>query len=249
MRDETEIGGPDGRFPATRWSAIQRVRSGDSNERDQAYEALLAAYWKPIYKYLRLRWRRSNEDAKDLTQEFFLRLVDKGVLDGFEPDKARLRTYLRVCADRLVQNQDRAAKRLKRGGDARTISLDFDSAESELARSLPDESESMDQFFEREWLRSLLTLSVEALEADCAARDRSIDFNLFELYDLCDDPETRPTYAELADRFEIESTTVTNRLAAVRRRFRVLALEKLGEVTGSEEEYRREAETLFGKEL
>ena len=246
MRDETAIGEGDGRFPATRWSAVQRAQSADPGERRQAEEMLLAAYWKPIYKYLRLRWRRSNEDAKDLTQEFFYRLVEKSILDGYDPGKARLRTYLRVCLDRLVQNKDRGKRRIKRGGHIQKVSLDFDAAESELARSLPAETESMETYFEREWLRSLMALVVDALESDCEERGRPIDFALFERYDLCDDDAERPTYAEMAKSLDIDTVTVTNRLAAVRRRFRALALEKLAEVTGSEEEFRREARALFG---
>ncbi|MEJ2085348.1 MAG: sigma-70 family RNA polymerase sigma factor [Acidobacteriota bacterium] len=246
MRDETAIGEGDGRFPATRWSAVQRARSSDPGERREAEEMLLAAYWKPIYKYLRLRWRRSNEDAKDLTQEFFYRLVERSILDGYDPEKARLRTYLRVCLDRLVQNEDRGRKRIKRGGDIQRVSLDFEAAEGELARSLPAETESMESYFEREWLRSLMALVVDALESDCEKRGRPVDFALFERYDLCEDSAERPTYAELAKSLDIDSVTVTNRLAAVRRRFRALALEKLAEVTGSEEEFRREARALFG---
>lgn len=246
MRDETAIGDGDGRFPATRWSAVRRARSADPSERREAEEMLLAAYWKPIYKYLRLRWRRSNEDAKDLTQEFFYRLLEQSILDGYDPEKARLRTYLRVCLDRLVQNEDRSLRRIKRGGDIQRVSLDFDAVESELARSLPAKTESMETYFEREWLRSFMALVVDVLEKDCGVRGRPTDFALFERYDLCEDPAERPTYAEMAKSLGIDTVTVTNRLAAVRRRFRVLALEKLAEVTGSEEEYRREARALFG---
>ncbi len=246
MRDETEMGGPNGRFPATQWSAIERARSCDPLERERAYELLLAAYWKPIYKYLRIRWRRSNEDAKDLTQEFFCRLVEKSYLEGFDPEKARLRTYLRRCLDHLVQNQDRDAGRLKRGGDVQTVSLDFDLAERELGRAMPADSESMDDYFEREWVRALFSLAVEALEEDCRDRDREVDFSLFERYDLSENTESRPTYAELAEDLGLEITTVTNRLASVRRRFRSLVLVKLRELSGSEEEYRREAYALLG---
>lgn len=246
MRDETAMGGADGRFPATRWSAVERARSANEGERREAYELLLAAYWKPIYKYLRLRWRRSNEDAKDLTQEFFFRLLDSDTLDSYDPAKARLRTYLRVCLDRLVQNEDRNRRRLKRGGDMKPVPLDFAGAESELARARPAAGESMEEVFEREWMRSLVALAVEALAADCAARGRDLDFTLFECYDLCDDETDRPTYADLASEHDIDAITVTNRLAAARRRFRALVLEKLAEVTGSDEEYRREARSLFG---
>jgi len=68
---DTSMGGNQSRFPETRRSAVIDFNSGDPALRDCAAEALIAAYWKPVYKYIRVRWRRSNEDAKDLTQGFF----------------------------------------------------------------------------------------------------------------------------------------------------------------------------------
>src|SRR5205807_2968560 len=78
MSDDTQVGGPSGRFPPTRWSAIVAARGDDPAERTRAFETIVAAYWKPVYKYIRARWGKTNEDAKDLTQEFFARVMEKG---------------------------------------------------------------------------------------------------------------------------------------------------------------------------
>ena len=94
------------------------ARSADSAERTRAFDAIVTAYWKPVYKYIRVRWNKSNEDAKDLTQECFARVIEKGFLDSFDPTKARLRTFLRVCVDGHLSNQEKYARRLKRGGGA-----------------------------------------------------------------------------------------------------------------------------------
>ncbi len=67
MSEDTKIGGPGGRFPSTRWSAVVAARSADTLERRRGLDAIVAAYWKPVYKYIRIRWGKSNEDAKDLT--------------------------------------------------------------------------------------------------------------------------------------------------------------------------------------
>jgi RNA polymerase sigma factor (sigma-70 family) len=252
MRDETQIGGGDGRFPKTRWSLVLAARSADPAEQQRALDRLVAVYWKPVYKLLRLRWRRSNEDAKDLTQEFFARLIEKRTLEGFDPAKARLRTYLRTCLDRLVQNHDRGEARLKRGGGEPLLSLDFDAAEGELGRATEPAGRSTEELFEREWVRSLFGLAVEALEAECAERGKEVHFRLFERYDLGDEPtqESRagPTYADLAREFDLPVTTVTNHLAWARREFRRLTLEKLRETTASDEEFRGEARALLGWE-
>jgi RNA polymerase sigma factor (sigma-70 family) len=251
MADDTAIGGPVRSFPATRWSAIDRARSEDPVERARALESLMAAYWKPVYKYIRARWGRSNEDAKDLTQEFFARLIEKDFLDSYDPTRARLRTFLRTCVDGVVANHDRAARRLKRGGDAPHLSLDFETAESELARAglpAPGSAENMEELFEKEWVRSLFSLAVEGLREECVARGKTVQFRLFELYDLDDDGAARRSYAELAREFVLSTSDVTNYLSYARREFRRIALEKLREMTASEEEFRREARALFGVE-
>lgn len=73
---EDTIGGGDGRFPETRRSAVIAARSDDVAERRRALDLLIRAYWKPVYKYIRIRWNKSSDEAQDLTQEFFARLIE-----------------------------------------------------------------------------------------------------------------------------------------------------------------------------
>jgi RNA polymerase sigma factor (sigma-70 family) len=251
MTQDTSIGGPGARFPATRWSAVRAASSSDAAERKRALETIVAAYWKPLYKYIRIRWGKSNEDAKDLTQAFFASLIEKKSLCDFDPSKARLRTFLRVCVDHFVANEVKAAKRLKRGGGAEHISLDFAAAESELAHAQVSLGASVsparaDEFLELEHLRSLFGLAVEELRRFCENKDKKMHFRLFELYDLEDTKARRPSYAGLAAQFGIAVTDVTNHLAYARRVFRRIAMAKLREMTASEDEYRREARALLG---
>ena len=111
---------------------IVAARSPEPEQRRRALDLLIAAYWKPVYKYIRLRWGKDIEEAKDLTQIFFFRLLEKDFLASYEPRRARLRTFLRMCVDRLIANEDKAARRLKRGGEIEFQPLDFESAEGEL---------------------------------------------------------------------------------------------------------------------
>lgn len=250
------MSGAGGKFPATRWSAVVAARSTDSAERKRALETIIAAYWKPIYKYIRIRWGKTNEDAQDLTQQFFLRVIEKDDLADFDPQKARLRTFLRVCADHFVANEAKAAMRQKRGGGAQHVSLDFESAEAELARAKPQlaggkSPEDLDEFFEKEFIRSLFVISVEGLRQYCESGGKKSHFRLFEIYVVTDleEGEKRPSYASLASRFGIAETDVTNYLAYAKREFRRILLEKLREMTVSEEEFRREARALLGVEV
>src|SRR6202049_3057706 len=84
MRDDGNLPG-QGQFPATRWSLIVAARSAVPEERQRALEILIAAYWKPVYKYIRLRWDKDNEQAQDLTQDFFLRVLEQEFLVRYDP--------------------------------------------------------------------------------------------------------------------------------------------------------------------
>ena len=248
MNDEDFQPGGD-RFPPTRRSVIEAVGSIDAEERERALETLCAAYWRPIYKYVRLRWNRPAEEAQDLTQGFFVEALERELLKKFDPKKARLRTYLRVCADSFVSNEDKASRRQKRGGSVAHVALDFAAAEEELGGPVMDPAaipspESLEESFEKEWLRSLFSLAVEELRELCNARQRERTFRLFEAYDL--EGHDKISYQQLAKDYSIAATDVTNALAWARREFRRIALERLRELCGGEEEFHREARATFG---
>jgi RNA polymerase sigma factor (sigma-70 family) len=237
------------RFPPTRRSVLEAVRSIDIEEQEHALEVLCAAYWRPVYKYIRLRWKRPAEEAQDLTQGFFLELLERELLEKFDPNKSRLRTYLRLCVDSLVMNEDKALRRQKRGGTTLHVALDFSAAEEELGATVMDPSaiaspESLEQFFEKEWVRSLFALAVEDLRQLCLERERERTFHLFEAYDL--EGNEKISYDQLSKEYGIPVTDVTNALAWARREFRKIALERLRELCGSEEEFQREARAAFG---
>src|SRR5229473_4834961 len=237
------------RFPPTRRSVIEAVRSIDVEERERALQGLCAAYWKPVYKYVRWRWNRPADVAQDLTQGFFMGLLERELLEKFDAKKSRLRTYLRVCVDSFVSNEDKAGRRQKRGGNELHVALDFAAAEEELGATVMDPAlipspESLEEFFEKEWVRSLFALAVEDLRELCVARERERTFRLFESYDL--DGNEKLSYEQLSKEFGIPVTDVTNVLAWARREFRRIALERLRELCATEEEFQREARAVFG---
>src|SRR5262245_58233316 len=124
MIDDTRIGGPSAKFPATRRSAIVASYSPEPAERRHAFERIVEAYWKPVYKFIRLRWSQSAEDAKDLTQAFFTRAMEKEFFREYRADKGSFRTFVRVCVTRFVINESKYAHRLKRGGDSADLPLE-----------------------------------------------------------------------------------------------------------------------------
>jgi RNA polymerase sigma factor (sigma-70 family) len=239
----------DGNFPQTRWSVIAAARSDDSMERSRALDVLFVAYWKPVYKYIRLKFSKPPEEAQDLTQGFFLELFERELLTRFDSEKSRLRTYLRLCVDSFVLNEIKHAGRQKRGGDIEHLALDFPAAEGELTAQTIDPAsivspEQFEEFFEKEWIRNLFSATVEDLREFCNARQKESAFSLFEAYDLSGEEDL--SYAQLAEARSISVSDVTNQLAWARREFRRLAQQRLRAICATDEEFTREGKALFG---
>ena len=257
MDEDTEIGGHAHRFPVTKYSAIIAARSDDQEVRQRAFTTIVESYWKPAYKYLRIKWQASNEDAKDLTQGFFATAIEKRYLDSYDSAKASFQTFLRTCLDRFVANQRKSERRLKRGGGADHFSLDFGEAENELFLQTRVSEITAEEYFHQEWVRSFIVLAIEALRRHYVEKGSSVYFQLFELYDLREDEKRanddsatpRVSYASLAREFGLTTAEVTNYLAAARREFRKIVLANLHEVTATEEEFRAEARSLLGVEI
>lgn len=228
-------------FPTTRRSVVIALASADASERTRAFDTLVACYWKPLYKVARVAWRRTREDAEDLTQSFFARAFEKESLATYDAGKASFRTFLRLLFERHGNNEWRSGQAVKRGGGE--IHLDFESAESEVAGELTH-TVTPEEYFQREWVRSVFSVAVDRLRARCESDGKQVQFAIFERYDL--DEDRSVSYRELATRFGIPETQVTNYLAAMRRRFREIVLDALREVTATDQEFRAEARALLG---
>ncbi|MEO8504525.1 MAG: hypothetical protein ABI609_11555 [Acidobacteriota bacterium] len=232
-------------FPATRWSVVRAAGDPDAAVRARAMDKLIAAYWRPVYKHLRWKWRLSAPDAEDTTQDFFARALERDTFARYDPAQARFRTFVRLCVDRFVANQLQAAGRQKRGGGTPMLALDFAGAESEIAIQPVSAEPDAEAVFRREWTRSLFMLAVDDLRGLCEERGKRSHFALFERYDL-ERTEDGPDYAQLAAEFDLPVTQITNYLAWARRELRRLVLARLLELTATTSEYRSEARDLLG---
>jgi RNA polymerase sigma factor (sigma-70 family) len=230
MDKDTAIGGPQGRFPSTQASLLEAAAAGLPSE---ALDRVIALYWKPVYRYIRLKFGKNNEDAKDLTQGFFTAGLERGFFARFDPSKASFRTYLRMAVERFAASQHAAANRQKRGGN-----IEFEPVEEQAITA-----ESPEQMFEREWQRQLFSLALDDLRAHCEQCGKQLQFGIFEAYDLA--AGERPSYAALAARHGIAETAVTNYLAWARRMLRAFVTARLRGVTSGEEELRREMRLVW----
>jgi RNA polymerase sigma factor (sigma-70 family) len=230
MDDDTAMGGPQGRFPSTQASLLEAAAAGLPRE---ALDRVMALYWKPVYRYIRLRFRKNNEDAKDLTQGFFAAALQRDLFARFDPSKASFRTYLRMAVDRFAASLHAAENRQKRGGE-----VEFEPIEDQAAATEPPE-----QVFEREWQHQLFSLALDDLCAHCEICGKQTQFQVFAAYDLA--VGERPSYAALAARYDLAETTVTNYLAWARRTLRALVNERLRGVTSGEQELRKEMRAIW----
>lgn len=230
MDADTAIGGPHDRFPSTQASLLDAAAAGLPGE---ALERIIALYWKPVYRFIRLKFRKNNEDAKDLTQSFFAAALQRDFIGRFDPAKASFRTYLRMAVERFAANQHAAANRQKRGGG-----VEFEPVEEQAATT-----ESPEQVFEREWQRQLFALALDELRAHCRECGKQLQLRIFETYDLADGE--RPSYAELAVRHGIPETSVTNHLAWARRILRTFVTERIRGTTSGPRELHEEMRRVW----
>ena len=165
-------------FPPTRWSVVLAANRQASPESAAALEAICRSYWFPLYAYVR-RCGQSPEDAQDLTQEFFCRLLEKRWLDSADPAKGKLRTFLVVVLKRFMSHEWRRASAARRGGGQTPVQFDTAFAESRYATDA--QSLAPDEAFDRQWALTLLDLTVNRLQAEFAAAGKAGDFEAFKI--------------------------------------------------------------------
>ena len=236
-----------GAFPATRQSLVRDLGSADPQARAAAYDGLARSYWRPVYVYIRFRRRRRREDAQDLTQAFFARAFEREYLAAYDPSKARFRTFVRVCLDRFLANEDKAAFRLKHGAGIVVTPAEVSALDDDLAAHVPSDEPDPERWFYREWIRALFAGALERLRRRCEETGHQKAYTLFRRYDV--DGEEGVTYAALAADAGLRVTDVTNELAWARRAFREIVLETLRGICASDDEFRAEARDLLGVDV
>jgi len=211
---DTSLGGEHRKFPDTTLGLISRIRKIEPGEQEEAWDELCRRYWKPVYSYVRIAWAKSNEDAKDLTQAFFLWLLEGEALQRYLPDRGAFHRYLKTVLRRFVGGEQKALKRLKRGGGVKVLRLEDDS--EPLEEILPDpKATDPEQAFDRAWALSVVQRAIQSIRDEFRQTGREKYFRVYEEYELAP-KDDRPTYAGIAARIEIKETDVANYLYATR---------------------------------
>jgi RNA polymerase sigma-70 factor (ECF subfamily) len=227
------------RFAQTRWSMVVAAAGGDSTKARRALEHLCETYWYPLYAFVR-REGHGADDAQDLTQEFFARLLEKNWLDAVDREKGKFRSFLLAAMRHFLANEWDRANRLKRGGGQAVLSLDAESAEARYALE-PADRMTADRIFERRWALTLLEQVLERLrkEFDAAGRGR-----LFEELKAALTGE-KVAYADIAARLNLNEGAVRVAVHRLRLRYRDLIRAEIAETVAGEDELDAEVQHLF----
>jgi RNA polymerase sigma-70 factor (ECF subfamily) len=227
-------------FQTTRWSMVLRA-GGRDREAAEALAALCDRYWYPLYAYVRRRVANVDE-AQDLTQGFFARLLEKNALAAACPDRGRFRGFLLGSIKNFLANARDQAQAQKRGGDRRCLSIDFASGESRLHFE-PADDLTPDRVFDRQWALTLLACVMERLQAEYATLGKAAQFERLK-ETLTGDRERLP-YAELGAELGISEEAARQAAARLRKRYRALLRQEVAQTVDEPADVDDEIRRLF----
>jgi len=207
-----------GSFPSTHWSVVLSAGHSSVPGAQAALEKLCGTYWFPLYAFAR-RQGNSPEDAQDLTQDFFFRLLEKNYLAKADPDRGKFRTFLLGSLKNFLVNEWKRAGRLKRGGGLEFLSIDTSAAEDRYAAEAPDEF-NPDAEYETRWAVTLIEQVLTALRQEFIAADKARLFD--ELKGFIWGDKSTASYAEIAGHLNLSEGTVKVAVHRLRQRFREL---------------------------
>ena len=244
MPDDTPPRETKGDFPSTHWSQLRQAADRDATQYAAAIDFLLQRYWKPVYSYLR-RKGQSEEDSKDLTQEFFTNWLTKDLFARADRLRGRFRSLLLSSLDHFVANQRRAERAQRRRPQGGVASLDALIGD-EHAGFDPADLHTPEEAFERVWASDLLHRVLRHFEDECRINSKMQLFELFRLRIIGPAlySAAAPPLAEVAQRMGLTEEQAKNRIVTTRRAFQRLLNEEIG-FYASKEELAEEVSDLF----
>ena len=209
-------------FATTHWSVVLDAQ-GSTPTAQKALEILCRTYWRPLYGFVR-RQGLTREEAQDLVQEFFARLLEHRNLDAVRREKGRLRSYLLVSLKRFLASERHRASGVKRYECGPHIPLE-ELLESEVADFELAETLSADRLYERRWALAVLEQVLARLEAEYRAAGNASLFD--QLKEFLVGERGRPTQAEIAAELGMTENAVKQAFHRFRQRYRVLLREEI----------------------
>ncbi len=230
-----------GGFPTTRWSRVVAAGAGVRIESEPALAELCSAYWYPLYAFVR---RKGNdpERALDLTQGYFARLLERGIVAAADPARGRFRTFLLTdCGHYLAHEHERAGA-ARRGGGHAVLAIDARAAEGRYGRE-PAHGQTPERLFERDWALALLESVLAALRLGYERSGRGAMFEV--LKGVLEAGSGRTPHAELAAQLGVSPAAAQVAASRLRRRYREAIRTAIRATVGDEAEVEAELAALF----
>jgi RNA polymerase sigma factor (sigma-70 family) len=227
-------------FPTTRWSLV--VAAGDP-QRKEAHSALVSLcehYWYPLYAYLRRHGYPSHE-AQDLTQDFFVRVLEGRYLDRADPEKGRFRSFILTSLKFFVADEADRRRAGKRGGGM-VVPFEFSSGE-ELYQREPAHDETPERIFERRWVLTLIDRVLEKLRQEYVHHGRQEHFERLKLFLLA---QSDAPYAELAQEMNTSEGALKVAIHRLRKRYRELFRQEIADTVADPADVESELRFLAG---
>jgi RNA polymerase sigma-70 factor (ECF subfamily) len=229
-------------FHSTRWTLVLRSR-GDAPEARTALGELCEVYWAPVFRFLRSEGR-SEDDSRELAQEFFARLLTRGGFDGADPAKGRFRSYLLGALKHFLAERRRHEGREKRGGGAVVESLDATTHDTAPGLQIADTSASMsDRHFDREWAFAIMDRSLKAVQADFEKAGKSTHFEALKPWLVGDTDQL--SQADAATQLGVTTGAVKVMIHRLRKTFRAAVEAEIAQTVPATEDIDEELRYLI----
>ena len=214
--DETSVGIGAGQFRTTCWSAVLLSAQSRAPGSTVARDELCRLYWYPLYAFVRRRGH-SAEDAKDLTQGFFLSLFDRKALDQVTPIKGKFRSFLLASLKNYLSVEFYRENTVKRGGNIQFVSLDFESGDERYSNE-PVDALTPENVFDARWAMTLLNLAMDQLRAEYDSRGKLATFETLKPFLNFGNSEGLPPYEAVAEKLHVGTGNVKTLIHRLRKR-------------------------------
>lgn len=228
-------------FHTTRWSVVLAAGRSQTREARAALEHLAESYWYPLYSYVRRRGH-GEEEARDLTQGFFVLLFERDDLAAAAPEKGRFRAFLLTALKHFLVNEAERARAIKRGGGRAPVSIEAGGADTRYSLEPADELTPEKQF-ERAWAHSVLDRTLERLRAEYAGRGKAALFERLR-HHLIAAEEATP-YKEVADELGLSEGAIKVAVHRLRGRYRKALRAEILDTVADPAEVEDELRQLF----
>jgi len=229
-----------GAFETTLWTVVLQAGQTESPQSQAALAKLCQAYWYPLYAFVR-RQGQGPDEAQDLTQEFFCRMIEKNYLQAADPQRGRFRSFLLASLKHFLANEWHRSQTQKRGGGATIFSLEAEQAEERYSHE-PVDGRTPEKIYDQRWAQALVEQVMTRLQGEFSETGKTERFDMLKAFLLDDDAVSQ---AEIAKRLGMSESAVKSALHRMRQRYGELFREEIANTVASPAEIDDEIRELF----